>query len=290
MKVLVTGGTGFTGTAVVRALRESGIDVRCLVRPTSDRRHLPSAGIEVSVGDAGDRASLERALQGMDALMSVASLGFGHAPNLVAAATRAGVGRAVFFSTTSIFTALEPPTKRVRLQAEEEIRASGLAYTLLRPTMIYGTGRDRNMARLIRYLQRWPVIPVFGSGRARYQPVHVDDVAAAALASLRSPESEKKVYTISGASVLALDAIIDTVCRLLGRRALKVHLPAAPVAAVMQAAERRGLRLPLRAEQILRLEEDKCFDHTEAARDLGYRPRTFEDGIQQEIAALTRGA
>ena len=55
----------------------------------------------------------------------------------------------------------------------------------------------------------------------------------------------------------------------------------------MQAAERRGLRLPLRAEQILRLEEDKCFDHADAARDLGYRPRTFEDGIRQEIASLS---
>src|SRR5262249_29124826 len=157
-----------------------------------------------------------------------------------------------------IFTALEPPTKRVRLAAEEAIRASGLAYTILRPTMIYGTARDRNMARLIRYVQRWPVIPVFGSGRARYQPVHVGDVAAAALACLRCRESEKKVYTVSGASVLTLDAIIDTVCRLLGRRVARVHVPAAPVAGLMQALERRGLRLPLRAEQIQRLEEDKC--------------------------------
>jgi nucleoside-diphosphate-sugar epimerase len=290
VKVLVTGATGFTGASVVRALHASGIDVRCLVRASSDRRPLPLDGVRVSVGDLGDRPSLERALEGAHALMSVASLGFGHAPNLVAAAVRTGVGRAVFFSTTSIFTALEPPTKRARLQAEEEIRASGLAYTILRPTMIYGNGRDRNMARLIRYLQRWPIIPVFGSGRARYQPVHVDDVAAAALACLRRPESEKKVYTLSGASVLALDALIDTVCRLLGRRVAKVHLPAAPVAALMQALERGGLRLPLRAEQILRLEEDKCFDHEDAARDLGYRPRAFEDGIRQEIAALAGGA
>src|SRR5205814_8821341 len=103
----------------------------------------------------------------------------GHAPALVATARAAGIERAVFISTTAIFTALNAPSKAVRVAAEKTIGESGLRATILRPTMIYGSARDRNMARLIRYLRRWPVIAVAGSGVHLQQPIYVDDVARA---------------------------------------------------------------------------------------------------------------
>src|SRR6185436_9257337 len=112
-----------------------------------------------------------------ETLVYCASMGFGHVPPLVAALESAGVRRAVFVSTTAIYTSLPAPSKAIRLEAERLVQASSLDWTILRPTMIYGTPRDRNVSRLLRYLRRWPVFPVCGN--ALWQPVHVKDVAAA---------------------------------------------------------------------------------------------------------------
>ena len=100
--VLVTGATGFTGAFVVRALLERGCRVGAFVRAGSDTSALEALGVELRRGDLDRPETLEGALAGFDALANVASLGFGHAPGIVAAAERAGVPRAVFVSTTAI--------------------------------------------------------------------------------------------------------------------------------------------------------------------------------------------
>ena len=89
-----------------------------------------------------------------DALVNLASLGFGHARGIVRAAVRAGLDRAVFVSTTAVTTTLPARSKAVRLAAEDEIRGSGLSWTILRPTMIYGAAGDRNLSRLLALLAR----------------------------------------------------------------------------------------------------------------------------------------
>ena len=181
MRVLVTGATGFTGPYVVREFLNRGASVRCFVRPSSETSALPLDSIEVAQGDLGDTVSLTAALSGVDVLANIASLGFGHAPSIIGAARAAGVARAIFISTTAIFTSLNAGSKSVRVAAEAAIAESGLAYTILRPTMIYGSPRDRNMWSLVQFLRKWPVVPIVGSGQYLQQPVFVADVAAAAL-------------------------------------------------------------------------------------------------------------
>ncbi|MGB7926215.1 MAG: NAD-dependent epimerase/dehydratase family protein [Pyrinomonadaceae bacterium] len=286
MNVLVTGATGFTGSYVVPLLLRQGARVRCLVRAGSDTSRLAVDQVELVEGDLNDQASLERALRDADALVNIASLGFGHAPNIVNAAVAAGTRRAVFISTTAIFTTLNAPSKSVRLAAEETIRASGLAYTILRPTMIYGSSRDRNMCRLIAYLRRWPAIPVFGRGEHLQQPVYVEDLATAIVQSLTSERAVGRAYNVSGAAPLTYNQVIDTVCEALGRRVRKVRLPLAPLVATLNAVERLPLRLPVKAEQIMRLNEDKAFDSSAAIEDFGYRPRSFAEGIRLELEEM----
>src|SRR5436190_23037501 len=104
MKILLTGATGFTGSHLLAQLLARGIAPRCLVRATSDVVSL--RGVEIVQGDLGDADSLARALDGVDVLLNTASIGFGHGPALAAAARKAGVTRALFISTTAIFTAL----------------------------------------------------------------------------------------------------------------------------------------------------------------------------------------
>jgi nucleoside-diphosphate-sugar epimerase len=282
MNVLVTGATGFTGARVVPLLLDRA-RVRCFVRPSSNVQVLPVDRVELAYGDVSDQASLERALRGVDVLVNVASLGFGHTPAIVGAALNAGVKRAIFVSTTAVFTTLNAASKAVRLEAEATIAGSGLAYTILRPTMVYGSPRDRNMCRLIRYLRRWPAIPIFGSGEFKQQPVFVEDVAEAIARCVEADHTAGRSYNLPGASPLTYNTLIDTVCELLQRNVRKIHLRVAPIVAVLSSAERMGLRLPVKAEQILRLNEDKVFSCADASRDFGYRPRAFADGIRREI-------
>jgi uncharacterized protein YbjT (DUF2867 family) len=283
VKAVLIGATGFTGSRVLPLLHD--YDVTCLVRGASGAARLPASAPRI-IGSMDDAASLREALRGRELLVCIASIGFGHAPALVAAAREAGIRRALFIGTTAIFTSLNAKSKAVRVAAEETIAASGMEWTILRPTMIYGAPGDRNMERLIRWLRRWPVIPVAGNGRHLQQPVHVDDVARAVADALRSPRTAGRAYNISGAEPLTFDDIVDTVAGLLGRRVRKLHVPLRPVVALLNAAERAHVRLPIRAEQILRLNEDKAFSHDDAVRDFGFVTRTFAQGIAAEIGEL----
>ncbi len=145
MKVFVTGATGFTGSRTVPLLLARGWEVHCLYRESSDRSVLPQTEIHWHLGNLENQQKLTEAMQGCDMLVNIASLGFGHAENIVKSAQAAGIQRAIFISTTAIFTKLNSQSKRTRLAAEAAIQNSDLNYTILRPTMIYGSQRDRNM-------------------------------------------------------------------------------------------------------------------------------------------------
>jgi nucleoside-diphosphate-sugar epimerase len=285
LTVALAGGTGFTGRRVAGRLAARGYALRCLVRERSDRSVLPT-DVACVVGDLDDPAALSAWLRGCDGLVYCASMGFGQIPAVVAAAEEAGLRRAVFVSTTAIHTRLAARSKAMRVAAEETVRASRLAWTILRPTMIYGAPGDRNMERLLRRVARpWPVF-VPGNGRALIQPVHVDDLAEAIVVAFATPAAERRDYVISGRAPLSLDATIDAAAGAVGRRRRKVHLPLAPVAGGVRVLETLRLPSPVKSEQVLRLAEDKAFPHDDAARDLGFAPRSFEVGIAEEARLL----
>ena len=139
-------------------------------------------------------------MQGTDALVNIASSASATRNSIVRAAKEAGIQRAVFVSTTAIFTQLNAKSKQVRLAAETAIETSGLKYTILRPTMIYGSPRDRNMWRLIRFMRYSPIVPVFGDGNSLQQPIYVGDVAQAIVSCLCNDQTIGKSYNIAGKS------------------------------------------------------------------------------------------
>ena len=286
MKVFVTGGTGFTGSYVVPLLLKNGYEVRCLYRLGSDRSVLPDPEIDWVLGDLSDAQALSVSMRGMDALVNIASLGFGHADSVVRAANEAGISRAVFVSTTAIFTQLNAKSKQVRLAAERAIEASRLKYTILRPTMIYGSPRDRNMWRLIRLMRYSPIIPVFGDGNHLQQPIYVGDVAQAIVSCLCNDKTIGKSYNIAGKSPLTYNQVIDTVAKLMNKRAWKLHVASSPVVSLLKLFERLRIPFPIKAEQVLRLNEDKSFSYEEAEREFGFSPLAFEEGIKIESESL----
>jgi nucleoside-diphosphate-sugar epimerase len=286
MKVFLTGATGFTGSRVVPLLLKNGYEVRCLYRKTSDRSRLSSSEVEWVIGDLSNAESLSASMRGTDVLVNIASLGFGHADSIVGAAQKAGIQRAIFISTTAIFTQLNAKSKTVRVAAELAIETSGLKYTILRPTMIYGSPRDRNMWRLIRFMRYSPILPVFGDGKYLQQPIHVEDVAAAILGCLKSDKTIGKCYNIAGKYPLTYNEIVDTVARQLNKRVWKIRIPAKPVISMLGFFERLRIPFPIKAEQVLRLNESKDFSYADAQRDFGFDALSFEEGIRIELESV----
>ena len=286
MKIFVTGATGFTGSRVVPLLLKSGYAVRCLYRASSDRSSLAGLDIEWALGDVSDPQSLTSAMQGTDALINVASLGFGHADSIVSAAKSAGIQRAVFISTTAIFTLLNAGSKKVRVAAELAIETSGLKCTILRPTMIYGSPRDRNMWRLIRFMRYSPIVPIFGDGKYLQQPIYVDNVAQAMVSCLSNDNTIGKSYNIAGKQALTYNDVIDTIAKGMNKRVWKIHVPSKPVVSLLYFFERMRIPFPIKAEQVLRLNENKDFSYLEAQKDFGFSPLAFEEGIGLELSRV----
>jgi uncharacterized protein YbjT (DUF2867 family) len=298
MRLLVTGGSGFLGGYVLAEAGRRGHACVALARTADAARIVAARGATPLAGDLDEAGTLAGvfARAGCDALVNLASLGFGHAPAIVAAANRAGLERAVYVSTTAVTTALPAPSKRVRLAAEKEIRASGQAWTILRPTMIYGAQGDRNLCRLLALLARAGraplvgglplLLPVPGGGQRLQQPVHVADLADAVLAAVERPPTAGACYDVPGPEPLPFAELLRAAAAAVGGRVRLVPVPLSPVIALTQGYERIARRPKIRAEQWRRLAEDKAFSTTAAARDLGYAPRSFAAGIRAEAAAL----
>ena len=290
MRLLVTGGSGFLGGYVLGQATRQGHECVALARSAAAAETVSARGATPLSGDLGN-ASLPEifASARCEALVSLASLGFGHAPAIVAAARAAGLDRAIFVSTTAVTTALPTRSKHVRLAAEETIRSGGLEWTILRPTMIYGAAGDRNMARLLALLaaaRRVPVLPVPGGGRHLQQPVHVADVASAVLACVQRPETAGRRYDLAGPAPMPFRDLLRAAADAAGCEARFIPVPLSPVVALTRGYERVSRHPWIRAEQWRRLAEDKAFPIDAAARDLGYAPRPFIDGIQAEAAAM----
>ncbi|WP_047864305.1 NAD-dependent epimerase/dehydratase family protein [Rubrobacter aplysinae] len=283
-RILLTGATGLLGGALIEALIPAGHEVRCLLRNGSPNSHrLDPAEVEIAIGDADDAEAVSRAASGVDAVIHAA--GIEYAPPLVEGMRRAGAGRLVAVSSTSAHSAYETRSGP-KLSMEAVVRKSGLSWTVVRPTMIYGSERDKNMRRLLRFLDRSLVFPVFGSGDNLWQPVYHEDLAQGILAALENPAAVGETYDLPGAASLGYGELVRTAARALEREVRLLSIPLQPVYRASRLAERAGLRLPVGSDQVQRLREDKAYPYEKARRELGYAPRTFEEGIQLEVERL----
>lgn len=284
MKILLTGATGLLGGALLGLLLEEGHEVRCLLRRNSPNASRLEPGVaEVVYGDANSEQDLLKALAGTEAMVHVA--GIEYAPEVLGAMRRSQVGRLLVVSSTSVHSSHEfrsGPKRRM----EELVRSSGLDWTITRPTMIYGSERDKNIHRLLRFLDRSPVFPIFGSGENLFQPVYYEDCASGVYEALTCPAAVGQTYDLPGSISLTYRHLVRTAAGALGKNPFIVPIPLEPVRRVLHLAERFRLPLPVKSEQVLRLREDKAYPYDKARRGLDYTPRPFDQGVSQEVARL----
>lgn len=283
--IAITGVTGLTGRFLIPCFRELGYrgQFRCLARPTSDIEGLRSdPDIEFVVGDCRDESALAKLLDQADALVHVA--GIQTAENVIVACSRMGVGRVVFVNTTGMFSKYRQYAAEYR-RIEERIMRSGLDYTIIRPTMIYGNARDHNIHKLVRIVNRLPVVPVIGSGRALLQPIYAQDLAAVIAKATFEPRAIGRAYNVAGKEPFKYIDVLRCIAASLGKRRLFIRVPYTIALLAGYIAEMAGSTL-VNVERVRRMCEDRVFDYSLASEDLGFAPRSFEDGIKLEIAAM----
>ena len=198
--------------------------------------------------------------------------------------------RIVAFGSTSRFTkARSAHPREQRIVADLEAGEAGLArscasagigWTLIRPTLIYGAGLDRNVMVIATAIRRFGLFPLVGGGAGLRQPVHADDLAAACVSALASPATEGRAYDLSGGEVLSYRAMVERIFRAIGRPPRLVPVPVAAVGFALWCLSRLPRYRDFNIEMARRMAEDMVFPHDAAARDFGYRPRAFEPVVR----------
>jgi uncharacterized protein YbjT (DUF2867 family) len=291
--VFVTGGTGFVGRAVVEALLAHGHRVRCLVRAGSEGRLPRRDGIEPVPGDVTRPEGLANAARGADAAVHLVGiirefprrgitfegLHTRATEHVLGAAREAGVRRLLHMSALGTGPQARSRYHLTKWAAEEAVRASGLAWTIFRPSVVFGPGDG--FVSLIANLVRWfPIVPVIGDGRNRFQPVAVADVAEGFARALERPATVGQTFEVGGPRAYTFDEIVDEVGTALGRRRVpKVHHPVALMAPVVRLLE--GVPLfPLTSDQLLMMGEGNTCDPEPFARTFDITPAPFAAGIR----------
>jgi nucleoside-diphosphate-sugar epimerase len=273
--VLLTGATGFTGQRLLPRLKEKTRSVRVFVRPTSDLAAVDLRDLDVVVGDLTDREAVRTALSGVQRVLHLAHIRY--TPQLLEAAPPA-LEHVVALSSLRLLSTVPSPSVDEVARAEQEVRAFETPCTILRPSMIFGPD-DRNINHLAIQLKRFRWVPVFGNGRALSQPVYVDDVVTAALASLERPVTAGKSYALAGPTPLSLNDIVAALGRVLDVHPRKVRIPVGMALAGLRCLSLLGVNAPVTAEQVRRSQEDKVFSIEEARSDLGFDPIGFDEAL-----------
>jgi uncharacterized protein YbjT (DUF2867 family) len=282
--VIVTGALGFVAGHLMPRLLARGDRVVAIVRPRRDAGALERAGIEVRRGDLAAPATLGAAFEGGDAIVHLAGLGL--VPAMVPAMRAGHARRGVFVSSAGVHTRLSSRGAEEKRAGERALEGAGFEWVVLRPSMIYGTPADRNLARLLRWIERCPIVPLPGGGATPQQPVHVEDLCEAILAALERPGVSGRAYDVGGPRPLPLAEAVHIAAAALGRRVWTPHLPIGPVHGAVSLLRALRLPSPVRPEQVLRLHESKAVDIGPARAALGFAPRSFEDGIRAEVRML----
>jgi nucleoside-diphosphate-sugar epimerase len=207
-------------------------------------------------------------------------------PDYFALIEAAGARRVVVLSSTSRFTKVgsgdmaEQATAAQLIDGEARLQAwaqsRGIEWVILRPTLIYGLGRDKNINEIACFIRRFGFFAVLGEAKGQRQPIHAEDVAGACLAALQGSGVRNRSYNISGGETLTYREMVARIFTALGRRprALTVPLWAFRLAvSILRFLPRYRQWSAVMAE---RMNRDLVFDHTEAVRDLGFKPRAFK--------------
>ena len=283
-RVGVLGATSLVGACLLLLLSQTGWQVTAFSRRAVGRlgdgvewRPLPTSGLPSPL------APLPGGEGNLPLWVCVAPIWV--LPDYFGLLEAQGARRVVVLSSTSRFTkddstdSEEQAVARRLAEAEARVRkwaeSRGVEWVILRPTLIYGLGRDKNIAEVARFIRHFGFLPLFGQANGLRQPIHAQDVAGACLAALQAPCAANRVYNISGGETLTYRNMVARVFSALGRSPRLLTVPLWAFSLAVTVLRRLPRYRQWSAAMAERMNRDLVFDHAEAARDLGFKPRAF---------------
>ncbi len=290
--ILITGGTGFVGGHLIRRLKQGGIAVRAIVRNPNKAQALKDLSVEVVSGDISDKASLDKAAAGVERVVHLVGI-IQEAPgatfrgihvegtkNLLEAAKKAGVHHFFYQSALGSRPGAKSEYHKTKWEAEELVRQSGLPFTILRPSLIYGPG-DLFTIRLSEMFKLSPVLPVIGSGKSKIQPIYIDDVVSCIQKIVTSDAFLNEIYEIGGPEQLTYDELTAQIAGAMGIRRPMLHVPLFFMKPVARVLETILPSPPVTTQQLIMLQEDNVCSMKDIREVFGIEPVKFTEGLKR---------
>jgi NADH dehydrogenase len=299
--ILVAGGTGFVGASIVRELRRRGQSVTVLTRNASRaQKRFLDEDVQFREGDVREPGTLEQAIRGAETV--VGCVQFPNSPienpsrgdtfeevdakgteNLVQAAKTVGVRRYVYLSGVGAAPDAEFHPFRAKWRAETAVRESGITYTILRPSWVYGP-EDKALNRFLGMSRFLPFVPLLGNAdKQRLQPVFIDDVGRAVAEALVHPTADNQVFDLGGPEILTMKEIVRTALEVVGRRRLLISAPK-PVMKLAASVLRFAPGRPLTPGAVEFITMDALADPTRAEHVLGIKMTPLRQGLATYLA------
>ena len=291
MLVLVTGATGFLGRRVVRQLQEHGHDVRCLVHTPGRERMFPERTVDVHYGSVLDADVLSELFYDVGAVIHLVSTIGQFRGVTFDQVTRQGVANVVasavanrvkHFIQVSVIGATNDPAYAYfysKWRGEREVAGGGVPYTIIRSSLMFGEG-DVFINPLAALTRVFPLVPVVGSGRNRFQPIAVDDVARCIVSAVDREDLKGKTIEIGGPQQLSYNEIMAVVARTMGKRRLRIHLPMWLVYLAAATLGRLKKRPLATSDQLRMLATRSVAEPGTVEQTFGFTPRTLEGNIE----------
>jgi nucleoside-diphosphate-sugar epimerase len=307
MKVLVTGGTGFTGAALVNRLLDEGHSVVALdYKEGLESSALRTRGAEILIGSVTDRGAVERAFDGVEYVFHLAAafrelnvpnsfydeVNVGGTRTVLEAARRHRVRKFVYCSTCGVHGNVDRPPanedapiqpadyyQRTKYEAEPIVlreAGAGMETVILRPAAIYGPGDPERFFMIFKRVSKG-VFPMFGSGRTLYHPLYIDNLVDAFLLCLPPGAGSGRTYLIADQDYFPIEEIVRAVARALEVPVRIPHYPVTPLILAGHIMEKvcrpLGIAPPIFPRRVDWYRQNRAFDITRAKKELGYAPR-----------------